>query len=196
MEKTLGTEGIKRLLTQVFQNLKLDRNNDGQVSGAEWFAAAMSLLPEVISSGFIAEARDLTKDELSDIFYWVHDHFPENAPFMPEIEKVVAKFARVGGAVSELWKAVEDLRTARNTPPEVPAETSAVGEKNKPAPVNAATAKSRAGAQKVDPAPDSTGEGSENEHNPDSTGEKSTEGTVIDAAGEITQDEPVLTDEV
>ena len=119
---TLGTNAIRLFLVAIFQNLKLDSNNDGQVSTAEWTAAAFSVLPAFLNINLIKEAKDLTRPEARDLVEWAKIQFPELSQLDEKVERVVVATLELILAAENLFNAVQSLSAPEVAP--VATETS------------------------------------------------------------------------
>lgn len=119
-----GTDQLKVLLGNVFQNLKLDRDGDGKVETAELTTALVNVLFPALAGfkGVSAEVRDLTASEIADVFAWAEENFPLQAQLREEVELVIAKTIGVIRSIIELYDAVLALREANRINLE-PAET-------------------------------------------------------------------------
>ena len=130
-----GTEAIKAVLSKIFQNLKLDRNSDGDISNAELVQAAFEVLPSFLNSQLLNEATDIDKPELAELLDWSGKHFPELAAFPDAVESVVSRVLALGEASVQLWVSVEVLNATKNAPPvETATATPVVEKKNETQP--------------------------------------------------------------
>ena len=120
-----GTEAIKAVLSKIFQNLKLDKNNDGSISNAELVEAAFNVLPSFLNSQLLSEATDIDKPELAELLDWAGKHFPELAAFPDAVENVVSRVLQFGEASVNLWVSVEMLNHEKSLPPTVVEATNA-----------------------------------------------------------------------
>jgi hypothetical protein len=106
----LGTEAFKSFLSAVFANLKVDKNEDGEISTAEWTQAAFGILPSFLNPQLIAEARDLTRPEVKSLVEWAKIQFPAISQLKTEVEDVVVATLNVIIATEELFASVQNLK--------------------------------------------------------------------------------------
>ena len=153
-----GTEEIKNLLQDLFQSMRLDRNNDGKISKGEWFGAISGLVPSLFNIGDVTEeVKDLTQAEFDEIIRWVGKNFPDYTGVGNDVEDLVRQTLLV---IAEMIKWVQLLATVRRNRNELPAGEVVVAIEAPAAPVapvdsvkviDAAAQKVRAGAVKLDP---------------------------------------------
>ncbi len=109
MKITLGTNAIRSFLVAIFQNLKVDANNDGTVSTAEWTAVAFSVLPQFLNINLLKEAKDLTRPEARELVEWAKIQFPELSQLDEKVEGVVVATLDLILAAENLFNAVQVL---------------------------------------------------------------------------------------
>ena len=117
-----GIEEIKNLLQDLFQTMRLDRNNDGTISKGEWFGAISGLVPSLFNIGDVAaEVKDLTKDEFDEIIRWAGKNFPDYTGVDNDVEDLVRQTILV---VAEMIKWVNLLAAVRHNRNETPGAAS------------------------------------------------------------------------
>jgi len=111
----LGVDSIKNFLKAVFERLRMDRDGDGKISKTEFVNAALQLLPEFFfHPNLLPELRDLTKAEISEIFAWVGEFFPDYEGLKDEIEVVIKAASKFAAASLNLVVAIKDLQNKKD----------------------------------------------------------------------------------
>ena len=114
----LGIENIKIVLAPFFQivnaGIQIDQNHDGKVSLFEGTSfvglAGMQIIPVANQfDEFGAEARDLTTDEVKELFQWAEQNYPSLAehPRFTEIVKGTFRWVRETTTYLQLIKVVK-----------------------------------------------------------------------------------------
>ena len=117
-----GVDAIKALLSDLFQTMRLDRNNDGSISRGEWFGAISGLVPSLFNIGEVTEeVKDLTNDEFKEVIRWAGEHFPDYTGVNNDVEDLVRQTLIV---VSEMIKWVNKLAAVRRNRNELPGSVS------------------------------------------------------------------------
>lgn len=121
----LGIENLKAFLVRLIKASDLDKNRDGKVSRLEQFQAIAGLLPSLLFNGkdSIAEARDLDKNEIVELFATVSEYLPDY-PGLDNRKEDVIKAALnlvVGVALAsdELFVAIKKLKEPVVETPEI-----------------------------------------------------------------------------
>lgn len=118
MANQFGIENIKTVLAPFFSivnaGIQIDQNNDGKVSlfeGTSFIGlAGMQIIPVANQfDEFGAEARDLTTEEVKDLFQWAETSYPALAehPRFTEIVKGTFRWVRETTAYLQLIKVVK-----------------------------------------------------------------------------------------
>ena len=105
-----GIESIKKLLAAIFANLKVDQNDDGEISTSEWANAAFQVIPAFVDPNLVRELRDLDPKELRELAAWAKIQFPAISQLEKPVEDVVQAALGVILSIDELWGSVVLLK--------------------------------------------------------------------------------------
>lgn len=113
----IGIENLKRAITSVFLNLKLDKDGDGKISRSEWVSGLLNLIPTLFNYEDLAiEARDLDKNEIKELIDHVGKSFPDYAGIPNEVEALIREIVALISQIYTVVRAFGTINPATKAP--------------------------------------------------------------------------------